>query len=375
MSGSPYILPQLAATQAGIPDPLLEVDGWLSQLQDLLEAGVETADEAYDLLAAWAKMRRVRPELTAQLGAADASARGDTLLAARGAHLATEALTLPNPQAWLEETRALVEAYEEAGEAVARSELAERLLTDLDDAELVLYASRRCGVDDGELETDLRRCQEWLAEHVELFLAASIHVQAVGMALRADLADFDYALAVTALKYSDVLRAAETAEEELSLAGVQQLDGAMARRVAEKLKQQRDLPGVARAAFLAVIAVKLRSRLQRGPLARAATAGVREPLWCWEWRAPVGDMLARLTISPHPAPGQEVFVEFVGPDRQRAIELAGQAVTLHGLQTTIDARARAAFPLARLLETNEPLVLRVGPNRDEWILSAAHADT
>ncbi len=182
MNGSPYILPQLAATRAGIPDPLVAVDAWLTQLQDLLEAGVETADEAYDLLAAWAKMRRVRPELTAQPGAAGALARGDTLLAARGAHLATEALTIPNPQAWLEETQALVDAYEEAGEAAARSELAERLLADLDDAELVVYVSRRCGVDDRELETDLERCQLWLAEHVELFLAASVYIQAVGMA-------------------------------------------------------------------------------------------------------------------------------------------------------------------------------------------------
>ena len=375
MNGSPYILPQLAATRAGIPDPLVAVDAWLTQLQDLLEAGVETADEAYDLLAAWAKMRRVRPELTAQLGAAGALARVDTLLAARGAHLATEALTIPNPQAWLEETQALVDAYEEAGEAAARSELAERLLADLDDAELVVYVSRRCGVDDRELETDLERCQLWLAEHVELFLAASVYIQAAGMAFRPDLADFDYALAVTALKYLDVLRAAETAEEELSLAGVQQLDAAIAQRVAAKLKQQRDLPGLARAAFLATIAVQLRSRLQRGPLARAATAGVREPLWRWEWRAPVGDMLARLTIPPQPVPDQQVFVEFVGLDRQRAVELAGQAVTLHGVETTIDPGARAAFPLAQLLETDEPLVLRVGPHRDEWILSAAHAGT
>jgi hypothetical protein len=375
MNESPYIFSRLAATRGCIPDPLVEIDGWLSQLQDLLEPGPEVADEAYDLLALWAKMRRVRPELTAQLGGADALARADVLLTDRGARLAAEALTIPNPQGWINDTQCLAKAYDEPGTSAARSELAERLLTDLDDAELVLHASRRFGVDDRELETDLALCHEWLTEHVELFLAASVHVQAVGMAFRPDLTEFDYALAVTALKYLDVLQAAETAEEELSLAGVQQLDAAIARRVAAKLKQQRDLPVVAKAAFLSVIAVTLRSRLQRAVWARAGTATVREPLWWWEWRAPVGDLLARLTIPPQPVPDQQVFVEFVGPDRQRATELAGQAVTLHGVESTIDPRAKAAFPLARLLETNEPLVLRVGPTRDEWILSAAHADT
>lgn len=375
MSESPYISPKLAATQAGVPDPLIEVDGWLSQLQDRLAPGPETAVEAYDLLAAWAKLRRVRPELTAQLDGGDALMRSEALLAASGATLAIEALTIPNAQAWLEETQALVESYDEAGDSAARSELAERLLTDLDDAELVLHASRRCGVDDGELEADLARCQEWLAEHVELFLAASVHVQAVGMAIRPDLADFDYGLAVTALKYLDVLQVAETAEEELSLAGVQQLDAAIARHVAAKLKQQRNLPVVARAAFLSVFAVQLRNRLQRGAWARAAAATVREPLWWWEWRAPAGDLQARLTIPPQPVPDQQVFVEFVGQDRQRAMELAGQGVTLHGVEATIDSRAKAAFPLDQLLDTEEPLVLRVGPDRDEWTLSAAHAET
>ena len=375
MSDSPYIFPKLAAPHAGVPDPLVEVDGWLCRLQDILNTGPETSDEAYDLLAAWAKLRRVRPELTAQLGAGDAVTRSEDLLAARGASLATEALTIPNPQAWLEETGALVEAYDEAGEAAARSELAERLLTDLDDAELVLYASRRCGLDDSELEADLGRCQEWLAEHADLFLAASVHVQAVGMTFRPDLADFDYGLGGTALKYLDVLRAAEAAEEELSLVSVPQLDAAIAQRVAERLKQLRELPRLARAAFLGVIAVKLRNLMQQGILAAAATAVVWEPLWSWEWRSPAGDKLARLTIPPKPVLNQQVFVEFVGPNRQRSVELAGQAVSLHGNQATIDPRGKATFPLARLLETDEPLVLRVGPDRDEWILSAAHADT
>jgi len=373
MNGSPYILPHLAATQAGIPDPLVEVDGWLSQLQDLLEAGVETADEAYDLLALWAKMRRVRPELIAQLGGADVPTRADALLADRGTQLAAQAMTIPNPQAWLEETQALASAYEEPGTSEARSELAQCLLNDLDDAELVLYASRRSGVDDRGLEIDLGRCQEWLADHVELFLAASVHVQAVGMTFRPDLEEFDYGLAVTALKYKDVLQAAGTAERELALASVPQLSPVVASRLAAKFREQRNLL-LARAAFLS-IAVQLRTRLQQSPWGRAAEATLLEPLWWWEWRSPTNDMVARLTIPPQPTPQQLVFVEFLRPDHQRALDLAGQAVTLHGAEAAIDPQGKATFPLAQLLETDEPLVLRVGPNQVEWRLGATDAET
>ena len=372
MNDSPYIFPELTATRDCVPDPLVEVDSWLSQLQDLLDTGPETADEAYDLLALWAKLRRVRPELIEQLGGLEASAQAAAMLTARGTELASQALTIPNPPMWLEETQTLEQAFEQAGAAEQRSALAECLFTDLDDATLVLYAAGWLGVDDRELESVLEPCLRWLAENAELFLPAAVHVQAVGMALRPDLPEFDYGLAVTALKYLDVLRATRVAEEELALARVPPLDPADARRLAARCQEQR--LAAARVAFLSVIAVKLRERMRRVPFARAGEAGPPTPLLWWVWSSPSGDMTARLTIPPEPVADERVMLEFLDAAQQRATDVAGQAVTLHGVRTIIDPSGKATFLLSQLLETDQPLVLQVGPEQIEWILSETNME-
>lgn len=373
MRESPYIVPQLAATRNGIPDPVLMVDCWLKQLRELLATAPSTAHEAYHLLVLWAKMQRIRPELAAQLGAAESRREADAALARHGPQLAAEALTVPAAPAWLEAADELQRMYDEPETAEARCRLAERALTGLDDAELVLYAARRFGVDDPELETRLIHCRGWLTEHVELFLAASVHVQAVGMTFRPDLADFDYALAVTALKYLDVLAAAEMAETQLALADVKQFDPAVARGLAARFRQQRDLLLAAQKAFLSQVIV-LRNCMRRIPLARAAESTVSPSLCWWEWTSPAGTALARLTIPPDPTADQHVVLEFVEADGRRATQLAGQTATLHGVAITIDSQAKATFPLVQLLQTEEPLILRVGLNQIEWRLTAAHVD-
>jgi hypothetical protein len=359
----------LAATGAGIPDPLIEVDDWLDRLRDLLDAGPETAHEAYDLLALWGKLRRVRPEMLTQLQAADVLERADSLLSERGRELTTQALTIPNPSAWLEETAQLEAAYEEPAAPEIRSALAERLLSDLDDADLVLDAARRHGQDSPELAGELDRCQEWLAEHADMFLAASVHVQAVGLAMRPDLAEQDYGLAVTALKYVDVLHAAETAEAQLALADVQPLARGVVLKLVARYQQERlDL---ARTAF-AALAIALRAKMRPRPLARAGDETVLEPLLWWEWAAPAGDLIGRLTIPPQPVEDETVTLKFVGLDGRPATHLAGQRVVLHGIEASIDSRGRTTFPLVRLLETEEPLVLRVGPDQTAWPLKLNH---
>ena len=374
MNDSPYIFPHLVATRNCVPDPLVEVDCWLSRLQDLLDAGPETADEAYDLFALWAKLRRVRPELIEQLDGLGVPARADSVLVARGAGLAVQALTVPSPQGWLEETHRLELAFEELGLAQDRSVLAERLLSDLDDAMLVLYTARRFGADDPELESSLPPCQQWLADHVELFLPAAVHVQAVGLALRPDLAEFDYGLAVTALKYVDVLRATELAENELSLADVQQLGPAVAKRLAARFQEQRQRIPAARAIFLSQIAIALRRCMLQRPLARAGESVPLEPLYWWQWSSPAGDLTARLTIPPQPAADERVMLEFLDAGQRRVADLSGQTVRLHGTEATIDPQGKATFPLAQLLETDQPLVLQVGPEQVEWPLPDANTE-
>jgi hypothetical protein len=337
----------------------------------VLDAGPETADEAYDLLALWAKLRRARPELIEQLEGMQVLAQADAMLAARGSDLASQALTVPNPRMWLLAVQALDQAFEDVGLAEARSTLAEGLLTDLDDATLALYAARRHGIDDRELESELEPCLDWLAENAGLFLPAAVHVQAMGMSLRPDLAEFDYGLAVTALKYVDILYATKAAEEELSLSHVQQLDASQARRLAARFREERQRTTAARAAFLTVIAVKLRDRMRQVPLARAGESVPLEPLYWCEWASPAGDLTARLTIPPQPAADERVMLEFLDAAQRRATDLAGQTVTLHGAEATIDSLGKATFWLSQLLEADQPLVLRVGPEQSEWPLVEA----
>jgi len=368
MNGSPYVLASLAATRAGIPDPTLEVDVSLSQLQDVLDLGVETAHEAYELLAQRARLRRVRPELIHQLQGAPILARADAVLADMGRDLAADALAVPNPAAWLAETSRLQAAYDEPATPEDRSTLAERLLTDLDDADLVLCEARRLGRDDRELDTELTAAHDWLAKHAEMFLAASVHVQAVGLTLRPDLAECDYALAATVLKYLDLLRAAEAAERQLALDLLQPFPATATQRVAAEFRQQRDdRIRALQAAFIAWT-MTVRKAMRPRPLARAAEETPLPPLQWWEWSDPAGELVARLTVPPEPVQDEPVFLEFVGADRQRATQLAEQPVMLNGVEGRIDSDGQAAFALGRLLETDQPLELRVGADEMPWRL-------
>lgn len=374
LTDSPYVFPELSATRRGIPDPLVEVDAWLGGLRDVLDTALEAPDDALDLVALEARLRRVRPALIEELNGRATRARAAAVLAERGADLVARALAIADPQRWLEQTAALVEAFEEVGSAEQRSDLAERLLTDLDDAELVLYAARRRGFPDADLESRWEPCRQWLAEHAELFLPAAVHVQAVGMSLRPELAEFDYGLAVTALKYLDVLRATKAAEEELALAQVQQLDASVAKHLAARSRDEGQRTAAARAAFLSAVAVALRDRLRQAPLARAGEAVPPEPLYWWLWSSPAGEFTARLTVPPRPAADQRVMLEFLDAAQQRATGLAGQTVTLHGVEAAIDSTGKATFSLVPLLETDQPLVLRVGAQQIEWPLIETHTE-
>ena len=213
-----------------------------------------------------------------------------------------------------------------------------------------------------------------MAENADLFLAASVHAQAVGMTIRSDLQAIDYGLAVTAQKYLIVLQAAEVAESELAMEGIEPVAAEVTQRLLARFRQQRDLARSARALFLSAVAVELRKRMRHVALARAGGAAPLEPLWWWEWHSPTGDVVARLTIPPQPAPDQQVVVEFVGPDQRRATGMAGEPITLHGAEAEIDEQGKATLALTSLLDTEEPLLLRVGAKGIPWRLTAGHAD-
>lgn len=374
MSGSPYVRPNLAATKAGIPDPGLEVDCWLDRLRDVLAGSPETALEWYDLLASWAKIRRCRQELVDRHQGAAEMEEAERVIQAAGPEGARDALTVPNVPAWLEETKELEAAFEGGGPHELRSTLAERLLTDLDDADLALCAARRLGVEDQELEDGLARCHEWLAQNASLFLPASVHVQAVGMALRPDLEEFDYGLAATALKYVDLLRAAEVAEQELTWGNVSAWSPQAVNRLVERYQLERDRRQAEVTLFLLWAARRRAACRKHSPVARAGEEAAVEAPRFWEWTSPSGEFTARLVIPGAADVEEQAVLEFVGAEMRRATSLAGQPVWLHGVAGLIDAQGKATFAVSALLETEEPLVLRVGHERTEWMLRVHTAD-
>jgi hypothetical protein len=362
---SPYLFPDLTATRGGIPDPLVEVDCWLSQLQDVLDAGPETADEAYDLLALWAKLRRARPELIEQLEGMQVLAQADAMLAARGSDLASQALTVPNPRMWLLAVQALDQAFEDVGLAEARSTLAEGLLTDLDDATLALYAARRHGIDDRELESELEPCLDWLAENAGLFLPAAVHVQAMGMSLRPDLAEFDYGLAVTALKYVDICVRRKPPRKNYHCPMSRNSTPADARRLAARCQEATADHSRPRG-FLVRDRRQVAGRMRRVPFARAGRIRCRSaPLLWWVWSSPAGHDCS--PDNPAAAGGRRACDAGVPGRRSNgATDLAGRPRRCTVSEATIDPSGKATFLLSPLLETDQPLVLRVGPEQSEW---------
>lgn len=350
-----------------MPDPVIEVDDWLERLCDMLDrrGPPGRAHQAYDLLALAAKLRRVRPELLAERGGGQDLARAEAAIGEKGRDLVRLALTIPNPEGWLEEARALAESYEDLIDPVRRAELAENLLADLDDAELVAYAARRLGAGDAELDRELEACAQWVTEHADAFLAASVHVQAVGLALRPDLAEWDPALARTAEKYKLVLDALEAAEAELSFANQPRMDPAAVRY----------LFSLARKKVLAFPASWLVERESAAAIAAAgARSEVPRPARLLKWASPDGTASAYLVIPEQFAGGEgreAVAVTFFQADGRPAVSLAGQAVALASVPMAIDESARAEFDLGRLRAAGQDLMLEVGPDRIPWIPEAS----
>jgi hypothetical protein len=366
MVDSPYVRSNLAATQARIPDPTVEVECRLDRLEEVLAlAGSPLPPtDCYDLLAIWAWLRRLRPEFLVHVGAEVEAAAAAQAVREGGEELARQALSVPNPTAWLQEARDLEAAYDEAADPVARSALAERLLTDLDDAELVAYAAERCGLVDAALEKELTRCRAWLADHADLFLAASVHVQAVAQALRPELAELDYGLALTALKYERLLDEAEAAEEALAVKRVSSLPSQEVAEAARQFRQERE-------AARALLAVGLLLNHYRRALRRPAafSGSPQEPAaeTVIKWVSPGRDMVAYL---PLPGESEEAWtVAFYTASGEAASHLAGEPVFLDGVPARVTPSASANFTGQDLAAVSElGLCLEVGADRTRWEL-------
>ncbi|MBI2806672.1 MAG: hypothetical protein HYX68_16960 [Planctomycetes bacterium] len=365
MMTNPYFRSALVATRNGVPDPRLVVDTWIDNL-DAAFVCTSTgppfeAIAAYDLLSAWTKLLRVRPEL--QNDVQHLVAKVKSVLEERGGELAGLAMTIPDPAAWSEEARQLDASYEEDWLPDERSRFAERLLTDLDDAELVCLTAARLGKRGTALEKELEGCRAWCLHHADLFLAASVHVQAVGATLIPDLLEQDPGLALTALKYEAVMNAAEEVEAELGMEAVEPLPAAVVRPLVRRFLEQRAAIAADLQKFV-FVANALVQRIRHRPMARARDEG--EPKsQSWEWAGPGGHH-ARLTISLDPVEAERVALAIIGPDHQRATDLAGQPVVLNGVESLVDKSGKAVFQLLPLLESTPSLSLFVGADPIEW---------
>lgn len=360
MSSNPYIRPGLEATRSQIPDPGIEVEDWLDKLGDLLDGKRPQgrAHQAYDLLALWAKLQRIEPNLLAKHGGEADLKRAKVFVDEKGRELAQLALTVPNTDAWLEEAQALAESYEDLIDPVQRAELAENLLADLDDAELAVYAAKRIGLVDAELNQQLVTCAKWVAEHADFFLAAAVHVQAVGMAFRPDLCEWDAELARTADKFVRVLDAQEIAEAELSFANQPRVDRAVIRH----------LFSFARKKILAFPHAWLtKGRNLAAFSATDAETEVSRPGGLLRWMSPEEAMSAVLVIPEEFAGNEMLSVTFLQSDGKPALALVGQLVLLASVASIVGESAKAVFTLRGLRTALLDLKLEVGEDRVLWI--------
>jgi hypothetical protein len=216
--------------------------------------------------------------------------------------------------------------------------------------------------------------------HPDLFLPAGIFIQAVAMTFRPDLAEEDYDLALTALKYERLLDTAEEAEAELSFAGIKPLAPSVVRELAERLRLQSETP--------VPVPAEPRERTwlhtfvpwllpAPGPLLATGAPEESTPtLATLRWTPATTlkgtvrqavDLLARAVVPARPLDDNEtVLVGFYHHDGTPATELAGQPVTLGSVPGTINEEGVASFEVRKLRERAQPPVLCVGSDQSEW---------
>lgn len=361
------IRPNLTATRESIADPLIVVERWADQLQSLVQQWPADPDplSCYDLSASLGRLQRTRPALLRDADASNDLADAATILAQNSQLIIQRALEVPNVAGWMEDVARLEASYVELIDPIERNLLAEQLLMDLDDAELVAYAAWRHGIADTQLDEDLEKCRTLIWRQAHLFLPASVFVQAVGMTVRPELLDEDYELAATTLKFTAILDAAEEAEAALTFANVKAWHPYAVRALIRR--------------FAGHLNPTSKQEMPRGVL--RALADYRQALGM-----PLSLAAAPQPPSRHVSLRMEspdaVYVAYLRPDRTAdswslrcytaegdpAAELAGRAVRLDGVPATLDARGQATFPRQRLAEAPvQEARLEVQDEQGNWV--------
>jgi hypothetical protein len=362
MNTTPYVRLALTATRRGVADAAAVAEGWVDRLDVLLSGAGEQAPAqgAYDLLALWAALRRLRPDLLTQMDGLGASARADREIQDQGRAAATLALEVLNPEGWLEEARELLADNEVEPDPAELTARAVALLADLDEADLVVWAARALGVPPAaDLEQALRACAAWLEQHADVFLHAAVYVQAVALGLRADLPAVDLNLAWTADKYVLLLDRLEEAEAELSATG-EPLEPALFEAARRRFLTAAQAPDARR--WL--------PPLRPWQAAAAAGPGGQPHPRALRWRSPDGRREATLVLpsvsDPVRETGQVRLNFFAGEEPARSP--VPETVHLAGVPAAVETEGTATFVLGRLrqaLEGGEDWTLR-GPDGALW---------
>lgn len=341
-----YVRPTLTATRQRITDPLTLVDLWLDQfLQACGEA--ESKTSCFDTVALYGRLSRVRPSLLKATGLLEEWAKACQGVAGRLLELADYALSELNPGGWLEEAQELADACDDGADSSELSEWAESLLTDLDDAELIIWAAERAGIAEercNQVVDELRKCFQWLTDNRDRFFAAGVFIQAIAQTLRPDLEESDPDLALSTIKYILLLDALEEAEQILFVPK------------AEAVPVQPGYPWTVVTPVL--------------EFALAAEAGSEASIKHLRWWSPDGLYRAVLAVPARVPSSQFLVVNFFR-DEVPATDLVGEPVWLGGLLSAIDPSGKAEFSwekLARQRDNYPRCMLVVGEPPEPWLV-------
>lgn len=219
MTESPYIRQNLWATQSGAVDPQAELEAWVSETRDLLDAtdAVQPEPRCFNLIANYGRFRRLRTELLNEQDLKQVKRELEGYLSTQSEEWTNLALQVPNPLAWLSDVEAYEQNDDQPENPLVDSEIACNLIEDLDAVDLVCWFARTRGLGSEPLEQELEQCHFRLAMQPGTFLPASVYVQAVGQLLRPDLPDFDRELALTARKFIVLLDSFLASERDIAL--------------------------------------------------------------------------------------------------------------------------------------------------------------
>jgi hypothetical protein len=157
------------------------------------------ADDAVDILAAWAHLQRFSPEDIPE----DIWDRISDVISRDGALMASLIGEVLDPSGWMEAAKKLEEATNEVlCDVPAIDETALELFRQLDTAELAVWAAQKLGCDQSrELIYGLAECVNLFLEKLDIFVPAGDYARVMHAAYRSDLMGFNGDLFLTTEKF------------------------------------------------------------------------------------------------------------------------------------------------------------------------------